>query len=381
MPVQFRKINEIQFQFPCIHRRCVEECYMDFPEASRRYSDLQVQRRNGSLSDQQYRALVDQLRLQDEKGIWWQPDLNGTGWVFWDGAQWQPGILPSGVSPAPGMNTPQHVGSGTQNFSGFRAGIMDKGTYSQISRSVPWSKRPQTWWDRFSITLGIIVAVVWFVYASLTPVISLLTTGYISEEFDLVSPLLMVTMPLVLIWKRKEIDNLLMPLQPTRNKVSKKMLVGMGIAVPFLTAFIIYHLFGISQYPLMYWNIVIGTVVSYTLVREPVLADRYRGNPQNTRMPDLRVPMVILIGLSVCVRAVLADHCLADPLNARDCMRTTGTAELLAGGISAGVSGAVNGPTMVQTLSESGGGGGPGDGETGDGGPMDNADLCFTEGF
>jgi hypothetical protein len=354
---------------------------MDFHEAAKKYSDLQAQRRNGSLSDQQYQALIDQLRAQDGKGIWWQPDPVGNGWVFWDGVKWQPGTLPSMVSPEPGMNSPQSVSAGTQNFSEFRAGILDKETYSQISKSVPWNKRPQRWWDRFSIVLGVVVAVVWFIYASLTPVISLLTKGYMSEEFDLVSPLLMVAMPLILIWKRKEIDNLLMPLQPSRNKVSRKLLIGMGIAVPFLTAFIIYHVFQISQYPLMYWNIVIGTLTSYALVREPVLADHYCGNPQNMREPDLRVPLLLLIGLSVCVRVVLADNCLTDPLNARDCMRTTGTAELLSGGVSAGVSGAVNGPTMVQTLSEGGGGGDLGDGETGDGGPMDNADLCFVEGF
>ncbi|HSQ92809.1 MAG TPA: hypothetical protein VLL74_00775, partial [Methanoregula sp.] len=289
---------------------------MNVKEAAARFAELQVQRQKGLLSDQEYRSLIDQLKVQDAKGTWWQPDPGGTGWIFWDGVKWQPGALQPAGSPAPAMSGPQYSAAGTQDFSGFRAGIMDKGTYSQISRNVPWNKRPQSWWDRFSITLGIVVAVVWFVYASLTPVISLLTSGYMSEEFDLVSPLLMVAMPLVLIWKRKEIDNLLMPLQPTRQKVSRKLLIGMGIAVPFLTAFIIYHVFGISQYPLMYWNIVIGTLASYALVREPVLADRYRGNPQDMRMPDLKVPMLLLIGLSVCVRVVLADHCLADPLNA-----------------------------------------------------------------
>lgn len=354
---------------------------MDVKEAAARYAELQDQRQKGILSDHEYRSLIDQLKVQDENGTWWQPDPGGTGWIFWDGAKWQSGAIPSVRIPAQAVSSPQSGPSGTQDFSEFRAGIMDKGTFSRISQSVPWNKRPQSWWDRFSIILGIVVAVVWFVYAGLTPVVSLLTSGRMSEEFDFISPLLMVAMPLVLIWKRKEIDNLLMPLQPTRQKVSRKLLIGMGIAVPFLTAFIIYHVFGISQYPLMYWNIVIGTVASYALVREPVLADHYRGNPQDMRMPELKLPMLLLIGFSVCVRVVLADHCLADPLNARDCMRTTGTAEVLAGGVSAGVSGAVNGPTMVQTLSEGGGGGGPGEGGTGDGGPLDNMDLCFDEGF
>ena len=134
---------------------------MDFREASRRYSDLQAQRRNGSISDQQYQALIDQLRVQDGKGIWWQPDPGRTGWVFWDGVKWQPGTLPSMVSPEPVMNSPQPVVAGTQNFSEFRASILDKETYSQISKSIPWNKRPQRWWDRFSIVLGVVVAVVW----------------------------------------------------------------------------------------------------------------------------------------------------------------------------------------------------------------------------
>ncbi len=362
---------------------------MDLTEAATQYAELQIRRQKGLLSNLEYQSLIDQLKVQDKKGTWWQPDPGGTGWIFWDGAKWQPGTFPPTGSPAPGLSIPQPSATGTQNFSGFRADIMDKGTFSRISQSVPWNKRPQSWWDRFSITLGIVVAVIWFVYASLTPVISLLTSGYMSEEFDFISPLLMVAMPLVLIWKRKEIDNILMPLQPTRHKISRKLLIGMGIAVPFLTAFIIYHVFGISQYPLMYWNIMIGTLASYALVREPVLADRYRGDPQNTRMPDLKVPMLLLIGLSVCVRVVLADHCLADPLNARDCMRTTGTAELLAGGVSAGVSGAINGPTMVQTLSEGGESGGGIDGGSGGdlsggdhsgGGPSDNPDTEFEGG-
>jgi len=362
---------------------------MDFGEAAGRYTELQVQRQNGSLSDQQYRTLIDQLRVQDTRGTWWQPEPGGTGWIFWNGTQWQPGTptLPAQMSPVPPATPGQHPrdAAGKQDFSQFRSGIMDKEAFNRISKSVPWNKRPQQWWDRFSLTLGIVVAVVWFVYSSLTPLISLVTRGVMTEEFDLISPLLMVAMPVFLIWKRKEIDNLLMPLQPSRKKLSQKLLIGMGIAIPFLTAFILYHIFQVSQYPLMYINIVIGTLISYMLVREPVLADQYRRNPHTGRTPDFRVPLFLLIGISVIVRVVLADDCLTDPLNARDCMRTTGTAELLSGGVSSGVSVAVNGPTMVQSLqdgggSEGGSSGGSG-GDPGDGGPLDNMDLCFDEGF
>ena len=368
---------------------------MDFDEAVRRYTELQVQRQKGKLPDQRYQTLIDQLRVQDGKGTWWQPDPGPTGWIFWNGTQWQPGTppLPVPVSPSMGspmMNRSPPAAALPQNHSGFRDDVMDTSTYHRISKSTPWKKRPQKWWDRFSITMGIIVAAAWFIYSGIVPVISLATTGTMREGFDLISPVLMVVMPLLLIWKRKEIDNFLMPLQPGRKKFSRKLLIGMGIAVPFLTAFIIYHVFQVDQYPLMYSNIVIGTLVSYAIVREPVLADTYRGDPHTGRMPDPRVPLVILIGISVCIRIVSAHDCLTDPLNAQDCMRTTGTAELLAGGASAGVSGAVNGPTMLQTLSQGGEGGGEsagggegvvsGDPGQGHGGPSDNPDTEFNGG-
>jgi hypothetical protein len=368
---------------------------MDFNEAAKRYTELQVQRQNGSLSDQQYRTLIDQLRVTDQKGIWWQPDPGGTGWIFWNGTQWQPGTpaLPVQTSAnmppashASGVRNPQPEPAETQNFSEFRAGIMDKDTFNQISKSLPWNKRPQIWWDRLSIMMGIVMAVIWFVYSGIVPITSLLTKGSMREGVDFISPILIVAMPLLLIWKRKAIDNFLMPLQPSRKKVSRKMLIGMGIAVPFLTAFILYHVFQISQYPLMYVNIIIGTLASYALVREPVLADKYHGDPKAGRMPDIRVPLALLIGISFCVRVVMAHDCLSDPLNAQDCMRTTGTAEVLAGGVSALVAGAVNGPTMLQTLSQGGdggdGGGGmlPGDGSQNNGGRGDNPDTEFNGG-
>jgi hypothetical protein len=368
---------------------------MDFNEAAKRYTELQVQRQNGSLSDQQYRTLIDQLRVTDQKGIWWQLDPGGTGWIFWNGTQWQPGTPPLPVQTSPymppashasGVRNPQPEPAETQNFSEFRAGIMDKDTFNQISKSLPWNKRPQIWWDRLSIMMGIVMAVIWFVYSGIVPITSLLTKGGMREGVDFISPILIVAMPLFLIWKRKAIDNFLMPLQPSRKKVSRKMLIGMGIAVPFLTAFILYHVFQISQYPLMYVNIIIGTLASYALVREPVLADKYHGDPKAGRMPDIRVPLALLIGISFCVRVVMAHDCLSDPLNAQDCMRTTGTAEVLAGGVSALVAGAVNGPTMLQTLSQGGdggdGGGGmlPGDGSQNNGGRGDNPDTEFNGG-
>ncbi len=60
-----------------------------------------------------------------------------------------------------------------------------------------------------------------------------------------------------------------------------------------------------------------------------------------------------------------ADDCLRDPLNARDCLRTPGTAQLLGGVTATMVSVLVNGQQIVQTLTQSTGGASPATVQTG----------------
>lgn len=61
-----------------------------------------------------------------------------------------------------------------------------------------------------------------------------------------------------------------------------------------------------------------------------------------------------------------AHDCLRDPLNARDCLRTPGTAQLLGGITATTVSVLVNGQQLVQTLVQSTGGGAPATVQTGE---------------
>jgi hypothetical protein len=177
-------------------------------------------------------------------------------------------------------------------------------------------------------------AAIWFLYSSASPR---------SEGLDLITPLLMVGIPFVLVTFRKDIDNLLVPIQPHRQRLSKLVLAGMSIAVPFLTAFILYNVFRISQYPLMHWNILIGSLASYALVREPVLAKEYR--PPAGR--NLKIPLFLLAFTYICIAVVSADHCMTDPLNAQDCLRSSGFGEVIAGLGSEAIALLINSPEFV----------------------------------
>ncbi|MDD1684371.1 MAG: hypothetical protein LUQ19_00620 [Methanoregula sp.] len=198
-------------------------------------------------------------------------------------------------------------------------------TFRETARTVPWSSRPTAWWDFFSILGGIVLAVIWSLYAGIRGM---------SEGFDLVTPLILIGLPIALVLFRKEFDDLLMPLQPARLRVPKLLLLGMGIVVPFLTAFILYNIFSVENYPLVQWNVLIGPLVSYAVMHDPEtgFASGRRLQPLKT---SLKIPLLLFFLCAFCIRAVFADHCATDPFNAQDCLRSGGFAPSIAGGAGA----------------------------------------------
>ncbi|PKL65986.1 MAG: hypothetical protein CVV32_02020 [Methanomicrobiales archaeon HGW-Methanomicrobiales-3] len=217
--------------------------------------------------------------------------------------------------------------------------------FKKISKEVPLAKRPQKWWDLLSILGGIVGAILWFLYGGIR-------SG--KEGLDLITPLLMIAIPIVLVWFRADIDQMLQPLQPTRRKISKILLIGLGIATPFLTAWILYNIFNISQYPLMQANIVVGTLAAYAITRDP------QSGLLPKHAPGVANALILFtIVLCSCIIApVMADDCARDPLNAQDCLRTNGYAEGMAGTAAAIISILVNGPIIMQTLIQGGSGAG-----------------------
>jgi hypothetical protein len=293
---------------------------MDFTQAEEQRQQLSARLAGGQITEAEYIAAINALRVTDSAGRWWQPSPQGAGWLYWDGKAWIPGTPPvTGVTKAPGQE------------------LMSMDEFRTISKEVPLARRPQKWWDLLSILGGVVAAAIWFLY------------GGLREGFDVFSALLMIVMPVALVLFRPNFDEILIPLQPTRKKIHRALLIGLGLASPFLTAWILYNIFHISQYPLMQANIVVGTIVSYAIVRDP---SPLAGAPK-ARTPittaGIGIILCIMI-LSAFIVPVMADDCTRDPLNAQDCLRTGGFAEIMAGLVAAILAGLINGPTILQTF-------------------------------
>ena len=305
---------------------------MDFTEAEQRRAILSGQLARGQITQEAYTASINALRVTDSAGRIWQPAPSPSGWLCWNGTAWQPAMPPLAV-----MGNPPAQKS-AKDFNEFKSSLMTIDEFKKVSKDVPLAKRPQKWWDLLSILGGIVAAVLWFLYGSVR-------SG--REGFDLITPILMIGIPIILVWFRSDIDQILLPLQPHRKKISKIILIGLGIAIPFLTAWILYNIFNISQYPLMQWNMVVGTFAAYAITRDPQIGSVLSGK----RPVPGTVMIIFTIMLCACVIApVLADDCQRDPLNAQDCLRTDGYAEGMAGLIATILSTLINGPIIAQTL-------------------------------
>ncbi len=78
---------------------------MDLREAEERFRQLEMQRRARAISDEQYRAALNGLRVTDTMGRLWMPQELTGQWHVYDGARWLPAtppIAPTPPAPAPG---------------------------------------------------------------------------------------------------------------------------------------------------------------------------------------------------------------------------------------------------------------------------------------
>jgi len=309
---------------------------MNFDEAEERRKQLTGQLNAGNLAPDQYARAVNGMQVTDPRGTVWQPDPSGNGWIFWTGSAWQPATPPGIAGSGKGTGIPP---KSAKDFTEFKSSLMTVDEFKKMSKDVPLAKRPQKWWDLLSILGGVAGAFLWFLYGGIR-------SG--REGFDLITPLLMIGIPVALVWFRADIDQVLLPLQPHRKKISRIILIGLGIATPFLTAWILYNIFNISQYPLMQANILVGTLAAYAITRDP-----QAGPGRSGKAASVAGTAMIIFTIMICsalVAPVLADDCTSDILNAQDCLRTDGYAEVMAGLIATILSVLINGPIIAQTL-------------------------------
>jgi len=398
---------------------------MDWLEAQAQLQRLHEQWQGGRISAHEFAAAVNQLRVQDDAGVWWQPDPAGQGWLRWDGAQWQPGVPPQpGVAPPETFRPAEGPARGVSPPAApdwragcrqFRSRLMDPQSFLETSRRLPLSQRPQSWWDALAIAGGAASGYLWFVYSSVRgmprlqalamgreswfdllpslfllaiPVLLVIFRGRVPnaaqpwgarltamssaaklalgvaalillalvntnnplfrqrEGLDFITPILMTAIPALLVWFRAPTDRILAPIQGWRRKIPALVLVGGSLAIPFLTAYVFYSWLGINQYPLLRLNVVVGTLLSYALVRNPAASPGNR-----TGMPGAAVVALVLLGAYLLLPELAwADDFLRDPFNLRDGLRTTGIAPVLAGVSTVMVSILVNGVEVVKVM-------------------------------
>jgi len=358
---------------------------------------LTAQRAMGQLSSASYAEQLEQVKLQDPHGVWWKPRGLGEGWVAWNGQSWVNAPLPPGPAPQTSLTR--------SDESPATASSLDD------DKDKPLGQRSQKWWDTFAVVGGIVSGWIWFAYASVrglpklailgpaqreswldlvTPVLLMgilvvllpfsrklhdlfrktplvlkivgmvvfafvavtlqYDTVFLSqrEGLDFVTPGLMTVIPLLFIWLRRPVDMMLLPLQAVRKHIPRPIIVGVGLAIPFFTALVLYYVFGVNQYPLLRWNVLIGLVLSYLVLRTP------KNEPPAARAATGAAVACLMLGATAVIvgwpGTAWADDFLRDPFNLNDGLRTPGFAVVISGVATTVVTMIINGVEVVRVF-------------------------------
>jgi hypothetical protein len=236
---------------------------MTFQQAIEQFNDLCRKYHAQQVSYQQFCQAVDQLRVQDRSGNWWQLSYDGK-WLRWSGQEWIPGSPPelSGGNTfnndaarqaanyaQTALNTAQSLASGNPTAIAGRAATLLR----------PLAGKSQKWWNILSIMGGGVGGALWYGYSSLDKY----------TKADPTTSLIMLAVPIVLIVLRKPLDRILAKLNPIRNKIPRLLLVGIGVAIPYLTATYLYGSAGLRNYPYIRWTVFLGPILSYLIIRTP----------------------------------------------------------------------------------------------------------------
>ncbi len=328
---------------------------MTFKEAGRSYQKLAQQLQAGKISQAQFTEAVNALRVQDEHGRWWQLNPADGQWLFWDGQAWikprtpQKQAQPKAEKPKP---KPKTKSPATPRRKAATPAKRVKAPTPQVkpdmaqnfikeSRQTPLVKRSSRWWDIVSILGGVLGAFIWTLYAGVR-------ASY--EGRDWLTPILMILIPAVLVIFREPIDRFLLPIQPVRRRIPRLILFGAGIAAPFVVSWWLYQRwYWMVEYRYLHWSLVLGTFTSYVITRTPKVAPDKKGGRAGNIAILLLISFPLFWGFA---GTAYADDCFRDPLNANDCLRTGGAAQIIAGLAATMTAVLVNGAEIIKTLVE-----------------------------
>ena len=210
-----------------------------FEELQQRYLNLRGQYDSGQLSQEKFAAEVGKLQVRDEAGTWWTIDARNGDYLQYDGSTWIAGTPPT-PKPAiqsPTPDAPSAAGKGS------------------------WFKSPE--FARFAsivaLVMPLVTALFWFIYSSLLPS---------SEGWDCLTPLILASVPIALQVFQTPVDQLLLPIQSFRQRLSRPMLLGAAFATPIVLGVIIGSATSIG-YGAVRFTLVTGMLITHALVRTP----------------------------------------------------------------------------------------------------------------
>jgi hypothetical protein len=202
-----------------------------------------------------YSAAVVRLQARDAEGRWWSCTPEG-GFVWYDGKRWLPG-QPTMVS-APGVNPSQT----TKQVAPTAADSNQVDSLQKKPRLKGWRKIAST--PILAILPGAVIGGIWFLYTLLQLILG--RTGGV----DILTPAILIGVPLLLYLLRKPLDKLLLPLQKLQGSFPYALRLGIALAVPMLLGCGCSMIFT-SGYTAMNFTALISTFFGYFVLRTPKL--------------------------------------------------------------------------------------------------------------
>lgn len=200
-----------------------------------------------------YSAALVQLRAIDSEKRWWSCTPEG-GFVWYDGKRWLPG-QPTMVI-APGVNPSQT----TKQVAPTAADISQADSLQKKPSLKGWRKIAST--PILAILPGAVIGGIWFLYTLLQLIFG--GTGGV----DILTPVILIGVPLLLYILRKPLDKLLLPLQKFQKSFPYAIRLGIALAVPMLVGCGCSAIFT-SGYTAMHFTALMSTLFGYFVLRTP----------------------------------------------------------------------------------------------------------------
>lgn len=199
-----------------------------------------------------YSEALARLKAMDTEGRWWSCTPEG-GFVWYDGNRWMPG--------QPVINSPDH--NSLQPPVQTTAAAMGGSQPAAVPK-----KTPMKGWRKFAATPilamlpGVVIGGIWFLYT----IVKLIFDG--GRGVDILTPAILIGVPLLLWLLRKPVDKVLLPLQKLSGSFPFALRLGLALVLPILLGCGC-SMISTTGYSAIHFTALISTLFGYFLLHTP----------------------------------------------------------------------------------------------------------------